>query len=94
MIYVCFVYDLKCLDEVTASVDVATDKLIQETVAREFRDCTVLTIAHRLDTIISGTHILVLDSGRVAEFGSPRELLQASGTFASMVAATLGTFSR
>ena len=61
-------------DEVTASVDVATDKLIQQTVAREFRDCTVLTIAHRLDTIITGTHILVLDQGRVAEFGSPQEL--------------------
>lgn len=75
------------MDEVTASVDVATDKLIQETVAREFRDCTVLTIAHRLDTIITGTHILVLDQGRVAEFGTPRELLQAQGTFASMVSA-------
>eukprot|EP01065_Artemidia_motanka_P025291 TRINITY_DN30296_c0_g1_i1.p1 TRINITY_DN30296_c0_g1~~TRINITY_DN30296_c0_g1_i1.p1 ORF type:complete len:1254 (+),score=356.57 TRINITY_DN30296_c0_g1_i1:108-3869(+) len=75
------------MDEVTASVDIGTDRLIQETVTREFDDCTVLTIAHRLDTVINGTHILVLDQGRVAEFGSPRDLLlDPRGTFNSMVA--------
>ena len=77
---------LLLMDEVTASVDVSTDTLIQQTVNREFTDCTVLTIAHRLETIITGTHVIVLDHGRLAEFGSPKELLQIpGGVFSGMV---------
>ncbi|CAL1532286.1 unnamed protein product [Lymnaea stagnalis] len=63
------------LDEATAAVDVETDELIQKTICREFKDCTVLTIAHRLNTIIDYDRILVLDHGCVKEFDSPRRLL-------------------
>ncbi|XP_054158180.1 ATP-binding cassette sub-family C member 4-like [Oppia nitens] len=64
------------LDEATANVDHKTDALIQRTVRENFADCTVLTIAHRLNTIIDSDRVLVLDSGRIMEFGVPYELLQ------------------
>ncbi|KAK9456107.1 P-loop containing nucleoside triphosphate hydrolase protein [Dipodascopsis uninucleata] len=63
------------LDEATAAVDVETDKVIQETIRTEFKDRTILTIAHRLNTIIDSDKIIVLSAGKVAEFDSPRKLL-------------------
>lgn len=63
------------LDEATAAVDVETDKLLQETIRTEFKDRTILTIAHRLNTIIDSDKIVVLSAGRVAEFDSPQVLL-------------------
>jgi len=66
---------LVVLDEATASVDVETDQLIQTMLREELRNCTVLTIAHRLDSIADYDKILVLDQGRVAEFDSPVNLL-------------------
>lgn len=64
------------LDEATASVDVSTDKLIQETIRTEFHDKTIVTIAHRLNTIIDSDRVLVLDKGSVAEFDTPENLLK------------------
>ena len=63
------------LDEATAAVDVETDRLVMETVRREFRGSTILIIAHRLATVMESDRVMVLDAGRVVELGSPSELL-------------------
>merc|ERR1719245_1863298 len=63
------------LDEATAAVDLDTDDLIQSTIRSEFSDCTVVTIAHRLNTIMDSNRILVLDKGQVAEYDAPNSLL-------------------
>ena len=74
------------LDEATANVDVETDAVIQRTMRTEFKDRTILAIAHRLHTIIDYDKVLVLDRGMVAEFGTPKDLLaSANGIFTSMV---------
>ena len=63
------------LDEATAAVDMETDDLIQKTIRSEFSDCTILTIAHRLNTIMDYTRIMVLSKGRIQEFDTPQNLL-------------------
>lgn len=66
------------LDEATSNVDSSTDQLIQSTIRTAFKDCTVLTIAHRLNTIIDSDRIMVLDAGQLVEFDSPATLLKVS----------------
>ncbi|KAJ2056013.1 ATP-binding cassette glutathione S-conjugate transporter ycf1 [Coemansia sp. S2] len=73
------------LDEATANVDLETDKSVQELISKEFRDCTVLTIAHRLETIMNSGRIIVMDKGTIAEIGTPQELLAKDGMFALLV---------
>ncbi|XP_038632461.1 canalicular multispecific organic anion transporter 2 isoform X3 [Scyliorhinus canicula] len=73
------------LDEATAAVDLETDDLIQSTIRTQFDDCTVLTIAHRLNTIMDYTRVLVLEKGRIAEFDTPSNLIAQKGIFYSMV---------
>ncbi|KAJ7708108.1 P-loop containing nucleoside triphosphate hydrolase protein [Mycena rosella] len=70
------------LDEATASVDLETDNKIQRTIQTQFKDRTLICIAHRLRTIISYDRILVLDAGKIAEFDTPLNLFnQAEGVF-------------
>uniref|UniRef100_A0A4W6DQQ2 Cystic fibrosis transmembrane conductance regulator n=1 Tax=Lates calcarifer TaxID=8187 RepID=A0A4W6DQQ2_LATCA len=64
------------IDEATANVDPRTDELIQKTIRDKFRECTVLTIAHRLNTIIDSDRILVLDAGKIHAYDEPYTLLQ------------------
>jgi ATP-binding cassette subfamily C (CFTR/MRP) protein 10 len=64
-----------CIDEATAAVDYETDRFIQETIRSQFTGVTVLTIAHRINTIVDCDRILVMDGGRVAEFDTPSRLL-------------------
>ncbi|CAG2161666.1 unnamed protein product [Oppiella nova] len=63
------------LDEATAAVDIETDELIQRTIRTEFNDCTIVTIAHRLNTILDYDRVVVMSKGQIAEYDSPQELL-------------------
>lgn len=75
------------LDEATANVDPETDSFIQETIGSKFKDCTIITIAHRLITIVDSDRVLVLDQGKVSEFEEPDKLIKReSSLFSKMLA--------
>ncbi|XP_078589212.1 ATP-binding cassette sub-family C member 4-like [Branchiostoma floridae x Branchiostoma japonicum] len=76
------------IDEATANVDPRTDELIQQVIRSRFEHCTVLTIAHRLNTVIDSGRIMVIADGRIVEFGEPYQLLESggSGQFGRLVA--------
>ncbi|XP_071784449.1 ATP-binding cassette sub-family C member 8-like isoform X1 [Asterias amurensis] len=76
------------MDEATASIDLETDAILQDVVAHAFKERTILTIAHRVQTILDSDHILVLNEGRIAEYDTPQNLLaQEDSIFASLVKA-------
>ena len=62
------------LDEASASLDVNTDQCIQKAIREDFKDCTVLTIAHRINTIMDYDMILTMDQGEAKELDTPTNL--------------------
>ncbi|KAE8665038.1 ABC transporter C family member 3 [Hibiscus syriacus] len=75
------------LDEATASIDTATDNVIQETIRNETSGCTVITVAHRIPTVIDNDLVLVLDKGEIMEYDTPNILLEDnSSSFSKLVA--------
>lgn len=74
------------LDEATAAVDVETDALLQATLRTpEFSSRTIITIAHRINTILDSDRIVVLEGGRVREFDEPAKLIEQKGLFYELV---------
>ncbi|GFY92067.1 multidrug resistance-associated protein 9 [Actinidia rufa] len=82
------------LDEATASVDSATDGVIQKTISQEFKDRTIVTIAHRIHTVIDSDLVLVLSDGRIAEFDTPAKLLERDDSFFSRLIKEYSTRSQ
>ncbi|KAF5567149.1 multidrug resistance-associated [Fusarium phyllophilum] len=82
---------LLILDEPTSSVDTQTDARMQEVIRTEFSDCTIIMIAHRIDTLLDFDKVAVLDKGSLVEFGAPQELLKdEAGSFARLYRANKG----
>ena len=74
------------LDEATAAVDPETDELVQKTVRQAFAECTVITIAHRLATVLDSDRIMLMDKGKILEMGKPQDLLSdPQSRFAALV---------
>ncbi|XP_005811569.1 multidrug resistance-associated protein 5-like [Xiphophorus maculatus] len=83
------------LDEATAAIDTETDRLIQETIRTAFNNCTTLIIAHRLNTVMSCSRVMVLDNGQILEFDSPAALLaNENSRFGDMIEASESSQSR
>nr|UJH94428.1 Yor1.1 [Starmerella bombicola] len=75
------------LDEATATVDFETDRMIQQTISREFSHCTILCVAHRLQTIVNYDKVVIMEAGKILEEGTPKRLFDdKSSRFASMCA--------
>merc|ERR1719240_1677373 len=64
------------LDEATANIDIETEQTVQKLINEEFKDCTMLTVAHRLQTINKSDKVMVMSYGKVAEYDSPQVLLK------------------
>lgn len=78
------------LDEATSSIDRDTDSLIQSTLLRNFQNSTVITIAHRLETIMNYDRVAVLDNGEIVELGNPKMLARTEGTHFNDMVMTAG----
>jgi ATP-binding cassette, subfamily C (CFTR/MRP), member 1 len=74
------------LDEATANIDVETDRRIQQSIRTACSHVTVITIAHRVQTIVDSDRVLVMDNGRMVEFDTPARLMQnPQSTFSRLV---------
>jgi len=69
------------LDEATSNVDMGTDTFIQNVIRTKFLDTTVITIAHRLNTIADYDRVIVMSKGQIVEDGAPWELIEEKGIF-------------
>ncbi|XP_059286329.1 ABC transporter C family member 8 [Lycium ferocissimum] len=74
------------LDEATASIDSATDAILQRIIREEFCNCTVITVAHRVPTVIDSDMVMVLSFGELVEYDQPSRLMQTNSFFAKLVA--------
>ncbi|KAJ6764851.1 ATP-BINDING CASSETTE SUB-FAMILY C [Salix koriyanagi] len=80
------------LDEATASIDNATDLILQKTIRTEFSDCTVITVAHRIPTVMDCTMVLAISDGKLVEFDEPRNLMKTEGSlFGQLIPHWLGS---
>lgn len=73
------------LDEPTGSIDRETDAVVRKVLSENCSNCTVITIAHSMDTILASDVVAVMESGMVVEFGEPQELLARNGKFTELV---------
>ncbi|KAJ8616266.1 hypothetical protein MRB53_035638 [Persea americana] len=74
------------LDEATASIDNATDAVLQRTIREEFANCTVITVAHRIPTVMDCTRVLAISDGKLVEYDAPMKLMKTKGSlFAELV---------
>lgn len=73
------------LDEARSNVDSHTDEVIQRVIRQEFSGRPILTVAHRMNTILDSDVIVVMDEGCIAESGTPQDLLYRGGAFAVLV---------
>lgn len=76
---------LLVIDEATANVDNETDKSIQNVLKTCFKNCSIVTVAHRIETILHSDKVIVLNKGKVIEFGTVKTLLQLRGEFFSLL---------
>ncbi|KAI7750667.1 hypothetical protein M8C21_029511 [Ambrosia artemisiifolia] len=74
------------LDEATASIDSTTDAIIQRIIREEFSSCTVITVAHRVPTVIDSDKVMVLSFGEMVEYGEPSKLIEMDSLFSKLVA--------
>ncbi|XBI35612.1 hypothetical protein VPH35_121276 [Triticum aestivum] len=68
------------LDEATASIDNATDAVLQKTIQSEFKHCTVITVAHRIPTVMGCDMVLAISDGKVVEYDKPMKLMETEGS--------------
>ncbi|QCE02235.1 ATP-binding cassette [Vigna unguiculata] len=74
------------LDEATASIDSATDTILQQVIRQEFAECTVITVAHRVPTVIDSDMVMVLSYGKLVEYDEPSKLMATNSWFSNLVA--------
>ncbi|XP_045792714.1 ABC transporter C family member 8-like [Trifolium pratense] len=74
------------LDEATASIDSATDVILQRVIRQEFAECTVITVAHRIPTVIDSDMVMVLSYGKLVEYDEPSKLMNTNSSFSKLVA--------
>ncbi|KAL2337977.1 hypothetical protein Fmac_012423 [Flemingia macrophylla] len=74
------------LDEATASIDSATDSILQQIIRQEFAECTVITVAHRVPTVIDSDMVMVLSYGKLVEYDEPSKLMETNSSFSKLVA--------
>lgn len=72
------------VDEATASIDFQSDEMLQKVIKQQLSQSTIITIAHRIDTILSSDRIMVLDKGRIVEIDSPQKLLEKQSIFSEL----------